>query len=223
MSEQVTSTVEDYVKRIFLEQQEAAEGAAVPMGRVAALAGVAPGTTTSMIKSLADSGLAVYEPRVGVRLSEEGERLALHVLRKHRLIELFLVQVLGVDWAEVNAEAERLEHAVSDRLLERIDAHLGHPRVDPHGDPIPQAGGAYHAPALENLATCPLGRTLRVARVVLQEPAFLRFLHEHGLRPGQELTVAERSEAAESVVLRVAGAAAPLALGLGAARHILVR
>src|ERR687892_112881 len=114
-----SSTVENYLKKIYLlEQQET--GDLVSMGRIASLMGVVPGTATSMIKALADSGLVSYEPRSGVRLTRGGEQLALHVLRRHRLVELFLVKVLGLDWAEVHDEADRLEHVISEQVLERI-------------------------------------------------------------------------------------------------------
>src|SRR5688572_18830427 len=141
----ITSTVENYLKRIYLEHQET-RAALVPMGRLAASVGVTPGTATSMIKTLADAGLVAYEPRGGVRLTRKGEKLALHVLRRHRIVELFLVKVLGVDWSDVHKEAEELEHAISESLLERIAAYLGHPGFDPHGDPIPTAEGTIEKP-----------------------------------------------------------------------------
>src|SRR3954465_993061 len=121
-----TSTVENYLKQLYLEQQ-AAPDELVSMGRLAAAMGVVPGTATSMIKALADSGLVFYEPRLGTRLTKGGEQLALRVLRRHRLVELFLVKVLGLDWSEVHDEAEELEHAISEKVLERMDALLGHP------------------------------------------------------------------------------------------------
>ena len=138
-----TSTVENYLKALYLEQSAADRGV-VPMGRLAAAMNVVPGTATSMAKALADAGLVRYEPRAGVRLTSRGEQLALHVLRRHRLLELFLVRVLGLDWSAVHAEADQLEHAVSDAVLDRIDAVLGHPTTDPHGDPIPTATGRVH-------------------------------------------------------------------------------
>ena len=113
----------------------------IPMGRLATAMGVVPGTATTMVKALADSGLVDYSPRTGVRLTEAGSQLALHVLRRHRLVELFLVRVVGLDWSEVHDEAEELEHVISDKVLEKIDALLGHPQADPHGDPIPTAKG----------------------------------------------------------------------------------
>src|SRR5215213_586226 len=127
-----SSTVENYVKQLYLEQR--APRQLVPMGRLAAAMGVVPGTATSMVKALSDAGLVEYEPRGGARLTRGGEQLALHVLRRHRLVEVFLVKVLGLDWSEVHAEAEELEHAISDKVLDKIDKLLGHPSVDPHGD-----------------------------------------------------------------------------------------
>src|SRR3954468_24999268 len=151
-----SSTVENYLKTLYAEQQ-AAGGALVSMGAVAAAMNVAPGTATAMVKALADAGLADYEPRGGVRLSAKGEKLALHVLRRHRLVELFLVEVLGLDWSEVDAEAEELEHAISDKVLAKIDALLEYPKVDPHGDPIPTSQGKLPHRALMSLAECDLG------------------------------------------------------------------
>src|SRR4051812_32202371 len=165
MPAMASSTVENYVKQIYLEQQHAPEQL-VSMGRLAAALGVVPGTVTTMIKALADSGLVRYERRGGVQLTAGGERLALHVLRRHRLVELFLVRTLGLDWSEVHQEAEELEHAISDKVLERIDALLGHPSVDPHGDPIPSARGKVAAERYESLAECALRRPVRVARVI---------------------------------------------------------
>src|SRR5208337_5423435 len=101
--------------------------------RLASAMGVVPGTATSMVKALADSGLVEYEPRGGVRLTRSGEQLALHVLRRHRLVELFLVKSLGLDWSMVHDEADMLEHSISERVLERMDALLVHPTADPHG------------------------------------------------------------------------------------------
>jgi DtxR family Mn-dependent transcriptional regulator len=127
----------------------------VPTGRLAVAMGVVPGTATSMVKALADSGLVQYEPRGGVRLTSSGSQLALHVLRRHRLVELFLVKVLGLDWSVVHDEADALKHAISDRVLERMDVLLGHPTADPYGDPIPTAdpSGAKpeHRPAPSRL------------------------------------------------------------------------
>src|SRR5205823_10720816 len=137
-----SSTVENYLKAIYLGQAAlASPDRLVSMGHVATALGVTPGTATTMIKALSESGLAEYEPYSGVRLTPAGEKLAGLVLRRHRLVEAFLVQVMGMSWAEVHADAEQLEHVVSDRLTDRIDEMLGRPTQDPHGDPTPNPAG----------------------------------------------------------------------------------
>lgn len=220
-------TVENYLKAIYAAEQDLpAEpeggGPLVPVGRVASAMGVTPGTGTSMVKALAEANLVQYEPREGVRLTEAGTRLALAVLRRHRLIELFLVQVLGLDWSEVHPEAEELEHAISEKVLERIDALLGHPDTDPHGDPIPPKHGPPRALALHNLNDCPLDARLRVARVLDQDRDFLQFVDQHGLTPGAEVTVASRHPSADAVTLHRPDRPA-VTLGTGAAAKIMVR
>ena len=216
-----SSTVEDYLKQIYLMQLAAPSEQLVPMGKLAVAMEVVPGTATSMIKALADSGLVQYEPRGGVRLTHGGEQLALHVLRRHRLVELFLVKVLGLDWSEVHAEAEELEHAVSDKVLDRIDAYLGHPGVDPHGDPIPSAKGKVPDLQHQSLADCPAERRCRVARIIDQDPAFLQFVERCGLMPGVEVTVEVRDELAGAIWVRP-GQRRPIPLGTSAAAKILV-
>jgi DtxR family Mn-dependent transcriptional regulator len=215
-----TSTVEDYLKCILLEQQQAPE-ALVSMRQISTALQLAPGTVTAMMKTLADSGLVAYEPYSGVRLTASGNQLALHVLRRHRLIELFLVKVMGMDWTEVHAEAERLEHAVSDRLIERMDEMLGSPSVDPHGDPIPDVHGVMEVPDLPSLLTCPLEAPLKVARVGDQSREFLLLVERRGLKPGSSLRVLARDEAADSVELRLESGGT-LALGFRAASKIHV-
>jgi len=215
-----TVTVENYLKTLFLEQLRA-ERRLVPMGQLATAMGVAPGTATAMVKTLEDSDLVEYRPREGVRLSNAGEKLALHVLRRHRLVELFLVEVLGLDWAEVHDEAEELEHAISDKVMERIDALLGHPTVDPHGDPIPTAAGTVAPPAARTLADCDTGRTYHVAQVANQDPAFLRFADARGLTPGSQLVVQSRDDAADAVTVQPSDGAATV-IGTKAAKMIHV-
>src|SRR5690348_12522560 len=162
-----SSTVENYLKAIYQGQTAlAGRERLVPMGSVAAALGVAPGTATTMVKALAESGLAHYEPYMGVRLTPAGERLAGLVLRRHRLVELFLVKVLGMSWAEVHDEAEQLEHAVSEQLIDRIDEMLGRPSVDPHGDPIPSSEGVVPQPRYADLASAPVGVPLVIERVI---------------------------------------------------------
>ncbi len=217
-----SSTVENYIKAIYLGQSAlAADARLVPMGQVAAALGVTPGTATTMVKALAESGLADYEPYSGVRLTSAGERLAGLVLRRHRLVELFLVQVIGMSWDEVHDDAEHLEHVVSDRLIQRIDEMLGHPTHDPHGDPIPTAEGTMPTHHHESLLTCPVGSPLRMTRITDQDPAFLRFVERNDLKPGQALEVASRDTAADAVRLAGEGRA-ELTIGTRAASKLLV-
>lgn len=215
-----TSTVEDYLKQILLEQ-ERRDGARVPTGQIATALAVTPGTVTTMLKALAESGLVDYEAYGGAELTTAGRQLALHVLRRHRLLELFLVRIVGLDWSEVHAEAERLEHAVSDRVVERIDELLGRPEVDPHGDPIPTAAGevgATHRATLVDVAT---GARARVSRIADQDASFLRLVERLGLRPGVRVKVLSRDEAADTLELDL-GRGRRAALGLRAAEKIFV-
>lgn len=196
-----TSTVEDYLKAILKHQPSEPDGL-VGMGQIGNDLQVAPGTVTAMVKTLADSGLVDYEPYSGVRLTAAGRQLALHVLRRHRLIELFLVQVVGLDWSEVHEDAERLEHVVSDRLIERLDALLGHPTVDPHGDPIPTLqGGLTPQDHLRGLLECEPGEEIVIQRVLDQSEEFLRLLDREGLKPGTQWRIVSEDLAADTVEL----------------------
>src|SRR6478736_6114659 len=198
-----SSTVENYLKAIYQGQTALpAETRLVPMGYVASALGVTPGTATTMVKALAESGLAEYEPYSGVRLSKAGSKLAGLVLRRHRLVELFLVQVMGMSWAEVHEEAEQLEHVVSERLIERIDEMLGRPTHDPHGDPIPNPEGAVANRHFDSLLTCPIDTPLKVTRIADQDPAFLRFIESNDLKPGEPVEVESRDDVADSVMLK---------------------
>lgn len=176
-------TVENYIKSIF-QISNGSGGQPAATGQIAAALDVLPGTVTSMLKTLGESGLATYTPYEGVRLTSAGTALALRIVRRHRLVELFLAQTLDMSWDEVHEEAEHLEHAVSDRLVDRIDAFLGRPPVDPHGDPIPRSDGSMVAEPSRSLAECEPGYQFRLARVADQSPAFLRYLTESGLSLG---------------------------------------
>jgi DtxR family Mn-dependent transcriptional regulator len=219
-----SSTVENYLKAIHEAQHRlAGDRDLVPMGQLSSALGVVPGTATTMVKTLAESGLVVYEPYSGVRLTAAGAKLAAAVLRRHRLVELFLVRVMGMSWDEVHDEAEQMEHAVSDRLIERIDEMLGRPTVDPHGDPIPDAEGMIQPPTQQQgtLMTCSVGAPLIVSRVLDQDGEFLRFVEQSNLKPGQPITVISRDAAADRVIVRVTGDR-ELALGTRAASKLLV-
>jgi DtxR family Mn-dependent transcriptional regulator len=197
-----TSTVEDYVKQVYLIQQDL-EGEVAPMGRLSEALGITPGTTTTMVKALADDGLLEYEPRVGVKLTAAGQSLALAVLRRHRIAESFLVEVLGMDWSEVHADAERLEHAISDKVLDRMDAMLNRPTRDPHGDPIPDFDGEISSSSNALLTATTEGKTVRIARILDQSPAFLSYARDMELTPGTPVTMLEINRIAESVMLRL--------------------
>jgi DtxR family transcriptional regulator, Mn-dependent transcriptional regulator len=198
-----SSTVENYLKAIYLGVGALAPGQRLlPMGQLASSLGVAPGTATTMVKTLAEAGLVEYEPYTGVTLTAAGERLAALVLRRHRLIELFLVQVMGFSWDEVHDDAEQLEHVVSDRLIDRIDEMLGRPEVDPHGDPIPDPQGAVKPQNVQSLMTCPLNTPVTVMRVVDQDRMFLRFIESNHLKPGESIEVEARDAASDSVRVR---------------------
>jgi DtxR family Mn-dependent transcriptional regulator len=212
-------TVENYVKTIYqIVAQQGGSPAAT--GRIAATLGVSPGTVTSMLKTLSESKLATYTPYEGVSLTPAGAALALRILRRHRLIELFLARTLEMNWDEVHEEAEHIEHAVSDLLVDRIDAHLGYPAVDPHGDPIPRADGSVATAETHTLASRSAGQRFRLARVVDQSPEFLRYLSETGLAVGTEGEVLSNRREAGVVVIRVGGA--ETTLGHEAAGKILV-
>src|SRR5262249_44846302 len=149
-----------------------------------------------------------------------GQRLALKVLRRHRLLELFLAQTLDMPWDEVHEEAEHMEHAVSERLIDRIDAFLGQPKVDPHGDPIPRADGSLPEPSGSPLSQVTRGQKFRVARVVDQDPVFLRYLTECGLDLGAEGELTENRPESGALVFKVAHRS--VALGVDAASKVLV-
>jgi DtxR family Mn-dependent transcriptional regulator len=198
-----SSTVENYLKAIYAGVGSLGNGQRLlPMGQLASAVGVAPGTATTMVKTLAESGLVEYEPYAGVALTPAGQKLAALVLRRHRLIELFLVRVMGYSWEEVHDEAELLEHVVTDRLIDRIDEMLGRPETDPHGDPIPNAEGLVKAQDAQTLLSCPLATTVTVTRVIDQDKEFLRFIENHHLKPGETIEVEARDAAADSVRVR---------------------
>ncbi len=218
-----TSTAENYLKTLY-QQQQRQESPEKPlaMGRLAQAMNVAPGTATAMIKTLASTGLVNYKSRGGVSLTEEGRVQALHILRRHRLVELLLVEVLGMNWAEVHEEAEVLEHAVSDKVLEKIDAYLGHPQADPHGDPIPTAKGKLKFAKQQNLIDISQTTGLKIARILDQNRAFLQFIHDAGLLPNTKITILKRDSVVDAITVQPVGGD-PITLGTKAAAKILVQ
>jgi DtxR family transcriptional regulator, Mn-dependent transcriptional regulator len=213
-------TVENYVKTIYLIAAGGSQAEVVATGELASALSVSPGTVTGMLKTLSEADLATYTPYEGAKLTPSGQRLALTVLRRHRLLELFLSQTLNMPWDEVHEEAENLEHAVSERLVDRIDDFLGHPAVDPHGDPIPSADGSLRATGGAPLSQLARGGRFRLVRVVDQDPAFLRYLTECGLDLGTEGELVENRPEAGALVVQVRGRI--VALGHEAAGKVLV-
>jgi DtxR family Mn-dependent transcriptional regulator len=203
-------TIENYVKAIY-QLAAGAEGRAAATGKLAEVLNVSPGTVTSMLKTLSESGLAEYIPYEGARLTKSGRTLALRVLRRHRLIELFLVRTLNLSWDEVHEEAENMEHAVSDLLIDRIDAFLGYPATDPHGDPIPKADGTVARSSGKRLSQLPAGARFRIERVLDQSPEFLRYLTETGLKLDTDGAVIETRSESGTITVEVAGQQTTLA------------
>ncbi|RPI90169.1 MAG: metal-dependent transcriptional regulator [Planctomycetaceae bacterium] len=214
-------TVENYLKAI-LQLTLSFQADWVSTGQLAAVMKVSPGTVTSMLKTLAESGLASYKPYEGVALTKAGRALALRMLRRHRLLELFLVRTLDLTWDQVHEEAENMEHAVSDVLIDRIDAYLGRPSADPHGDPIPSADGLMRGDSsrLVALSECVVGQQVRIMRVINQQPEFLRYLSEHGLEIDATAVLDGNSVEAGIITMRVGKR--HVSLGRPAAAQVLV-
>ncbi len=173
-----------------------------------------------MLKTLSEASLATYTPYEGARLTDSGQQLAMKVIRRHRLLERFLAETLTMSWDEVHEEAEHMEHAASERLIDRIDAYLGYPAVDPHGDPIPRADGSLAETEGVPLARCQAGQQFRVVRVIDQDPAFLRYLSECGLELNAVGELLENRPEAGALVCKLDGS--NVALGLAAAGKVLV-
>jgi DtxR family Mn-dependent transcriptional regulator len=214
-------TVENYLKAILQISMRSGPGS-VSTGQLASELGVLPGTVTSMLKTLDESKLASYTPYEGAVLTEAGRKLAMRILRRHRLIELFLVQTLELSWDQVHEEAEHMEHAVSDQLVDRIDEFLGRPAYDPHGDPIPAAHGTLRGRSKRAipLTECLAGARVKLVRVMNQGPEFLRFLSRSGLAVG--VVGAVVSNIAEAGTVRVDLDGRAIDLGYSAADKLLV-
>ena len=186
---ELTPSVEDYLKVIYHLSNQ---GGFAATSDIAAMLDVAPPSVSGMVKRLSETGLIEHVPYRGVQLTAQGRRAALRMIRRHRLLELYLTQQLGYDWGSVHAEAERLEHAVSDELIDRMARALGDPQYDPHGDPIPTAAGEIEEAELVSLADVSVGTKLELRQVGTQDPARLRYFAEQGLTPGVLLTVTDR-------------------------------
>jgi DtxR family Mn-dependent transcriptional regulator len=217
-SADLTVAVQDYAKAIYT--LESRDGSA-STSDLAGLLEVRPGSVSGMLRKLSSLGLVEHERYRGVRLTERGRRVALEVIRHHRLLELFLVENLGMTWDEVHAEAEVLEHALSEELEELIAAKLGHPTVDPHGDPIPSRELQLAESAAPALAELEPGEAAKFVQISDSDPAMLRFLGERGIVPGTELELVERQPFDGPLFVRVGGETH--ALGVVLARAMRVR
>jgi DtxR family transcriptional regulator, Mn-dependent transcriptional regulator len=196
-----TEAIEDYAKAIYALSLRG--DGTVTTNALADRLGVTPASVSAMVKRLADRGLAEHLPYRGVALTAEGRRVALEVLRHHRLLELYLAEHLGVPWDRVHDEAEALEHVLSEYLEARIAAKLGDPTHDPHGDPIPDAGLNIDEGETRSLSDCEPGVRGSFARVSDADPAMLRYLDERGVRLGDELEVVDRQPFGGPLTVRV--------------------
>jgi DtxR family Mn-dependent transcriptional regulator len=196
----LTAPVEDYLKAIY--ELESRQGNASTSDVADALA-VAPASDTGMVRRLAAQGYLDHTPSRGVQLTDAGRRAALRTIRRHRVLESYLTGVLGYPWDRVHDEAERLEHAASDELIERMAEALGNPTVDPHGAPIPTVEGTVVEPLHRTLSDLPVGESARMLLVSDKDPALLRYLAEIGLQPGVEVTVLSRAPFEGPLTLRI--------------------
>ena len=213
----LTRSMQDYLKAIFsiLERSERATTSVIA-GRM----GIASPSVTAMVKRLAQLSLVEHEPYQGVTLTPMGEKTALEIVRHHRLLELYLAEALGVPWDQVHDEAEELEHAISERLEERIDKALGNPTVDPHGAPIPARDGSFVELSGRKLSEVDEGERVTVIQVDDRDPELLRYLAECELYPGARIDVLAAEPYEGSLVLKLENK--EFRLGRGAARQILV-
>jgi len=196
-------TEENYLKAIFKLAEEEPEATGVSTNRIAAALETRPASVTDMLRRLAEKGLLDYEKYRGVQLTPEGRRLALLTIRKHRLWEVFLVQQLGFSWDEVHEVAEELEHVQSPLLMRRLDAFLGYPALDPHGDPIPSEDGAIRRPTHRLLAELGVGECGVLCAVKNTSPPFLQYLDKVGLQLGSMVEVLDKVPFDNSFEMRI--------------------
>jgi DtxR family Mn-dependent transcriptional regulator len=203
---ELTRSVEDYLKAIY---RLSAQGGFASTSDIAGLLDLSAPSVSGMVKRLSEMGLIEHVPYRGVQLTRQGRRAALRMIRRHRVLELYLTRQLQYNWDDVHDEAERLEHAVSDDLIERMAAALGDPRYDPHGDPIPTAAGDIEEAELVSLSEATVGKELELRQVGTQDPARLRYFAEQGLVPGVRVLVTDRQpfNGPTTILLPVSGTA----------------
>jgi len=216
VSDSVSASIQDYAKAVYALEKR--KGAAVSTNDLADRLGVTAGSVSAMVRKLSELGLVEHEPYHGVRLTDHGRQVALEVLRHHRLLELFLAEELGMSWDRVHAEAEVLEHVISEDLEQLIAARLGNPTVDPHGDPIPTAAFEIDEGQTRSLDELPLHAAGRFVRVSDSDPEMLRYLADQGIGLGDRLEVTGRQPFGGPMFVRLG--ARQLALG-GALAHAM--
>ncbi|HEY8163954.1 MAG TPA: metal-dependent transcriptional regulator [Gemmatimonadaceae bacterium] len=199
-SDSLTGPVEDYLKAIYAL---GSSGAAVATNDIAGRLALAPASVSGMVRRLAEQGLLSYEPYRGVRLTDTGRRAALRTLRRHRVIESYLSTALHYPWDRVHKEAERLEHAASDELVDRMAAAIGEPATDPHGAPIPSRDGVMDEKELVSLDELAAGHGVRVVRVSDDNPEMLRYLGELSITPGAEVLIVSKAPFGGPISLRI--------------------
>jgi DtxR family Mn-dependent transcriptional regulator len=214
----ISPAVQDYAKAVYA--LEARGSGAVSTNDLAERLGVTPGSASAIVRKLSEVGLVEHEPYHGVRPTQKGRRVALEVLRHHRLIELFLAEELGMPWDRVHAEAEVLEHAISEDLEQLIADRLGHPKLDPHGDPIPTEGFEIDERPTQSLDELSPGAVGRFVRVSDSEPEMLRYLAEQGIALGDHLRVTGRQPFGGPVFVSVGEREQPLGGDLARAMRI---
>lgn len=213
----LTGPVEDYLKAIYELERG---GSAAGTKELAAILRIAPASVSGMIRRLAEQGLIAHERYRGVRLTARGRQAALLTLRRHRVIEAYLAEALGYPWDRVHEEAERLEHAASNELVDRMAAAIGEPDTDPHGAPIPSRDGTINEHRMASLDDLPPGAEARIQRVEDDDPERLRYLGALAIRPGAKVRVVDRAPYGGPITLRVARK--ECSIGSELARHVLV-
>jgi DtxR family transcriptional regulator, Mn-dependent transcriptional regulator len=218
LSELVSAPIQDYAKAVYALEER--KGGAVSTNDLAERLGLTAGSVSAMLRKLSDLGLVEHQPYRGVRLTARGREVALEVLRHHRLLELFLAEELGMPWDRVHAEAEVLEHVISEDLEQLIAARLGDPRVDPHGDPIPSAHFEIEEQPTRSLDELESGATGLFVRVSDSEPAMLRYLADEGIMLGDRLEVTRRQPFGGPVFVRIGDREQPIGGELARAMRI---
>lgn len=217
VGQHITPIIEDYLKAIYTLEQREGQVRTVALSEVL---NVKPPTVTAMLKTLANFKFIEYEPYQAIQLTEKGRLIALEIVRHHRLIELYLVEALGFSWDEVHAEAEVLEHFISEKLEARIAEYLGNPTHDPHGDPIPMLDGTLPAHSIISLAESPAENEYTITRVATQDSEKLRYLADSGLIPGVRVKILAKAPFDGPLTIKIGGQL--LALDNRLARTIII-